>query len=93
MEKKAADVLSAEELHAFGNFLMRSKDEMITLIRGVVAGVYRVNEVWKDQVNQEFTEDFNSYIDQVEKLVELLESHSQFVHKKATAIEHYNNIR
>jgi len=93
MAIKDAGVLSAQELHAFGNFLKKSEDEMVLLIKAIVAEVYRVNEGWDDKVNQEFTDDFNNYIDQVAKLVELLDSHSRFVHKKATAIEQYNNIR
>jgi len=90
---KDAGVVSADNLHAFGNFLKKSEDEMVTLIRTIVAEVYRINEEWNDKVNQEFTDDFNNYLDQVEKLVELLDNHSQFVHKKATAIEHYKDIR
>lgn len=93
MAVKDAGVLSAQELHAFGNFLKKSEDEMVLLIKAIVTEVYRINEGWDDKVNHEFTDDFNNYIDQVAKLVELLDNHSRFVHKKATAIEQYNNIR
>jgi hypothetical protein len=44
-------------------------------------------------VNREFTDEFETYIDQVARLVELLDEHSRFVHKKATAIEQYNSVR
>jgi uncharacterized protein YukE len=93
MAVKDAGVVSSQELHAFGNFLKKSEDDMVALIRGIVNEVYRVNEGWDDKVNQEFTIEFNTYIDQILKLVELLDNHSRFVHKKATAIEQYNNIR
>lgn len=93
MAVKDAGVLSAQELHAFGNFLKKSEDEMVSLIKAIVTEVYRINEGWDDKVNQEFTDNFNNYIDQVAKLVELLDNHSRFVHKKATAIEQYNNIQ
>ena len=93
MAEKDAGVLSAQELHAFGNFLKKSEDEMVLLIKAILAEVNRVNEGWDDKVNHEFTDDFNNYIDQVAKLVELLDSHSRLVHKKASAIEQYNDIR
>ena len=32
-------------------------------------------------------------LEKCKELVELLDNHSRFVHKKATAIEQYNNIR
>ena len=93
MAVKDAGVVSAQDLHAFGNFLKKSEDEMVTLIRSIITEVYRVNEGWDDKVNREFTDEFNTYIDQVAKLVELLDNHSRFVHKKASAIEQYNHLR
>ena len=93
MAVKDAGVLSAQELHGFANFLKRSEDAMVSLINSIHNEVYRVNEGWDDKVNREFTEEFDTYIDQVARLVELLDNHSRFVHKKATAIEQYNNIR
>ena len=93
MAVKDAGVLSAQELHGFANFLKRSEDEMVSLIGSIHNEVHRINEGWDDKVNREFTEEFNTYIDQVARLVELLDNHSRFVHKKAIAIEQYNNIR
>ena len=93
MAVKDAGVVSAQELHAFGNFLKKSEDDMVALIRAIHTEIYRVNEGWDDKVNREFTDQFNAYIDNVARLVELLDNHSRFVHRKATAIEQYNNIR
>ena len=87
MALKDAGVVSAQDLHAFGNFLKTSEDEMVALIKSIQTEVYRVNEGWDDKVNREFTDEFDTYIDQVARLVELLDEHSRFVHKKATAIE------
>ena len=66
---------------------------MVALIKSIQTEVYRVNEGWDDKVNREFTDEFDTYIDQVARLVELLDEHSRFVHKKATAIEQYNSVR
>jgi uncharacterized protein YukE len=93
MALKDAGVVSAQDLHAFGNFLKTSEDEMVALIKSIQTEVYRVNEGWDDKVNREFTDEFDTYIDQVARLVELLDEHSRFVHKKATAIEQYNSVR
>jgi len=90
---KDAGVVSAQELHAFGDFLKRSEDEMVTLIKSIVSEVYRVNDEWDDKVSKEFTDEFSTYIEQISRLVELLDHHSQFVHRKASKIEEYNNIR
>ena len=90
---KDAGVVSAQDLHAFGNFLKHSEDDMVSLIRSIQNEVYRVNEGWDDKVNHEFTAEFDTYIDHIAHLVELLDGHSRFVHKKASAIEQYNSVR
>ncbi len=92
MAYKDAGVVSATELHAFGSFLKRSEQDIIELINRISTEVIRVNEGWDDKVNQKFTENFGQYISTITRLVELLEEHSQFVHRKASAIENYNNI-
>lgn len=92
MSYKDAGVVSAAELHTFGNFLKHSEQDIIDLIKRISREVIRVNNGWDDKVNQKFTEEFGQYISTITKLVELLEDHSQFVHRKASAIENYNNI-
>ena len=92
MASKEASLVSAQELHSFGNFLKRSEDDMKSLIINVNREVSRTNEAWDDKVNRQFTDKFYTYIDHVVKLVELLDDYSKFVHAKADAIENYGNV-
>lgn len=93
MALKDAGMQSAQEIHAFGNFLKRSEDEMTVLIKRIATELNRVHRIWDDDQNRKFTMEFRPYVDQVKKMIEHLDRYSKYVHRKAARIEDYKNER
>ena len=92
MAIKDASLVSSQALHAYGSFLEKSKDDMVVLINSINTETRRISEEWDDKENQKFIDEFDTYISQIVNVVELLDNHSKFVHRKARAIENYHNI-
>lgn len=90
---KQASVVSSQELHAFGNFLTKSKEDLQSLFVMVSREISRINGEWDDQEFIKFRDAYNEDINHVAHLLNLLADHSRFVHLKADAIENYNSIR
>lgn len=84
-------VKSAEELHAFANYLSNTGARLTELMTQTVRELDRVNQGWNDVKQAEFTERFQRSLDKVADLIDLMEEHSKYVHFKGRQIDDYVN--
>lgn len=84
-----AGVMSAEELHAFANYLKKTSEDLTTIMSRTVKTMDYVNQGWDDKVQQKFNEEFNEALNTIADLVNAMEQHSEYVHRKAGIIDEY----
>ena len=82
--------MSAEELHGFANYLKQTADNLTGLMRQTIKEMDYINQGWNDKVQQHFYTEFAQALNAIADLVDAMEEHSAYVHKKASKIDDYH---
>ena len=85
-----ADIrVNREELYQFGQNLSTMAKELLSNYNLLKAQAQRVGETWQDSRSEEFMEEFDSSTEMISKLSDMMESHANYIFKKAAFLQDY----
>lgn len=84
-------IVNPEELRKFSTQVKNFSGEMQKNLTAIKGRMNELNGSWKDQENGKFTEKFNQSLAPIMKVMQEMETYSQFLVKKAEPIEEYLN--
>ena len=86
-----AGVKNVEELRNFAGYLHWLSESMIEEFSRARSQMIALNENWTDIENERFMEVFTESVNHLNKISELMESHSNYLMKKCEILDMYLN--
>lgn len=87
------NVRNEEELIAFAQALNGLSDAMVQNFNKAKAEMYRVNEGWNDEQNQQFMQQFEQSVQVINQIGQMMNDYSAYMRRYAAAIQQVKNIR
>lgn len=87
------NVRNEEELIAFAQALNGLSNAMVQNFNKAKAEMYRVNEGWNDEQNQQFMQQFEQSVQVINQIGQMMNDYSVYMRRYAAAIQQVKNIR
>lgn len=85
--------VNPDELRQFAAHLKKLATELTALRNLTKAKANHLSQSWRDNENKQFAMQFDRDIKPIERLIKTAEEYSQFLKRKATAVDVYINTK
>lgn len=86
-------IADPNEIRVLAAYLQKLSGELKNLKNNTRSKVNQLNQSWRDNEYQKFVQQFENDIKPLERLSQSAEEYSQFLKRKANALDTFNNTR
>lgn len=86
-------IVDPAELRRFAGMLRQFNNDLTERLSSVTAQLNTLNQTWRDQEHQKFSEAFADHLKLLSRFVDANEQHVPYLLRKAERIEEYMNQR
>ena len=86
-------IVDPEDLRHFCNMLLQIRNSMLDEFEQTHKDMHRVNEIWNDEKNRQFMEEFEIKYQKVKQTADLMENYAGYINKVYEAVQNYINQR